>query len=120
MPRVLRVSWPHLLQSLNKTLRFGSVRSHGSARELRSRATVEVANAILREGCPPGPWVVTLTRHGPRKLDDDNLSAAFKRIRDGVADALGVDDGNRRRVRWEYKQRRGAYEVGISIATRKP
>lgn len=52
----------------------------------------------------PGVYVVKLTRErGPRgrRLDDDNLRAGMKAVRDGVADALGVDDGSDR-VRWEY------------------
>lgn len=50
---------------------------------------------------------VTLTRISPLELDDDNLSSAFKHVRDGVADALGIDDRDRR-VRWLYAQRKGA------------
>lgn len=50
---------------------------------------------------------VTLTRISPLELDDDNLSSAFKHVRDGVADALGVDDRDRR-VRWLYAQTKGA------------
>lgn len=53
------------------------------------------------------PLVVTLTRIAPRKLDDDNLRGALKAVRDGVADALGVDDGDDR-VTWLYSQRKGA------------
>ena len=117
MARMLRVMWKHHLESLNQQLRYGSARSHGTSREHRARATLEVANEIQRVGCPLGPWVVTLTRYGVRYLDDDNLAAAFKRIRDGVADALGVDDGDRRRIRWEYVQRIGPWSVSVEIRT---
>lgn len=50
---------------------------------------------------------VTLTRISPLELDDDNLSSAFKHVRDGVADALGIDDRDRR-VQWLYAQTKGA------------
>jgi hypothetical protein len=49
------------------------------------------------------PLVVTLTRVGGRKMDDDNLSAALKAVRDGVADWLGVDDGSPL-LTWDYRQ----------------
>lgn len=54
----------------------------------------------------PLPCVVTLVRIAPRELDDDNLRSAFKALRDGIADRLGVKD-NDPRVRWEYGQERG-------------
>jgi hypothetical protein len=49
------------------------------------------------------PCVITLTREGPGTLDDDNLQGALKAIRDGIADALGIDDRNPV-VKWEYAQ----------------
>lgn len=63
------------------------------------------------------PCVVTLTRIAPRGLDGDNLQGALKAIRDGVADGLGVDDGDPR-ITWLYDQRRGgakSYGVEITI-----
>ena len=41
-----------------------------------------------------------------RPMDDDNLRSALKACRDGVADALGVDDGSPL-VTWEYAQVKG-------------
>jgi hypothetical protein len=49
---------------------------------------------------------VTLTRIAPRKLDGDNLQRGFKAVRDGVADALGINDGADH-VGWHYTQDRG-------------
>ena len=49
---------------------------------------------------------VTLTRIAPRRLDSDNLARSFKAVRDGVADALGIDDGSSR-IKWCYAQRKG-------------
>ena len=46
---------------------------------------------------------VTLTRIGPKRLDDDNVRGALKGVRDGVADALGIDDADPR-VTWRYEQ----------------
>lgn len=55
---------------------------------------------------PALPCAVMLTRIAPRQLDDDNLRSAFKALRDGIADRLGVKD-NDPRVRWDYAQERG-------------
>jgi hypothetical protein len=63
------------------------------------------------------PCTVYLTRISPRKLDDDNLRGALKACRDGVADAIGVDDGDER-VTWDYSQRRGKpkeYAVEVTV-----
>jgi hypothetical protein len=64
------------------------------------------------------PVVVTLVRLAPSSgLDDDNIRGALKSVRDGVADALGVDDRDPD-VSWVYEQRRtqrrktGAVELG--------
>jgi hypothetical protein len=58
---------------------------------------------------------VRFTRHGKRTLDDDNLPTAFKHIRDGVADAIGIDDGSARYT-WEYAQVKSKeYKIEIEI-----
>jgi hypothetical protein len=46
---------------------------------------------------------VTLTRYSPGVLDDDNLQRALSAVRDGVADALGVKD-NDKRLSFRYAQ----------------
>ena len=48
-----------------------------------------------------GPILLLVTWHPPtrHKIDDDNMTARFKAARDGIADALGVDDN---RFRPEY------------------
>lgn len=42
---------------------------------------------------PDGEILIHLTFHPAGNPDDDNLEAAFKPGRDGIADAMGVDDG---------------------------
>lgn len=46
---------------------------------------------------------IYLSRLSLRKLDDDNLTSAFKAVRDGIADYLGIDDGDDR-ISWNYSQ----------------
>jgi hypothetical protein len=53
-----------------------------------------------------GFFVVRIVRIAPRALDDDNLAACLKAIRDGVAKAIGVNDRDPR-VRYVADQWRG-------------
>lgn len=83
---------------------------HAGAKRAKGQRRVTMM-ALLRAtrrfvATEPLPVAVTLTRIAPRKLDDDNLQRACKAVRDGVADALGVDDGDER-IEWRYKQRHG-------------
>lgn len=52
------------------------------------------------------PCRVTLTRIAPRMLDDDNLVAGMKNVRDGIAARLKVDDRDPC-IQWCYAQERG-------------
>jgi hypothetical protein len=63
------------------------------------------------------PLEITLVRVGKRDLDDDNLAGAFKAVRDGVADWLGINDGSKKLV-WKYEQTRG--DTAITVRFRQP
>lgn len=54
--------------------------------------------------------VITLTRIGSGMLDGDNLAAGCKHLRDGIADALEVNDAHPR-LRWFYSQERAGRGV---------
>lgn len=62
--------------------------------------------------CPP--LVVTITRVGPMRLDDDNLATACKYVRDAIAHRVGIDDGSDLYT-WVYRQRIGKYGVEVEI-----
>jgi hypothetical protein len=67
------------------------------------------------------PCHVILARVSAGCLDDDNLAYAFKNVRDGIADALGVDDGSIATVSWEYRQqlgRRGQHSILVGLQRR--
>lgn len=70
---------------------------------------------------PPLPVVVTLTRIASRPFDSDNVTHAFKNIRDGIADAYGVNDKDVRfdgaavPIVWRYSQERGTPAIRITI-----
>lgn len=61
---------------------------------------------------------VVMTRIAPRAFDDDNLAGSFKHIRDGIAQALDVNDGDKSRVTWRPEQEKGGkgvYAVRVEI-----
>lgn len=68
---------------------------------------------------PDFPCVITFTRYGPRKLDDDNLPSAFKYIRDELCRCFGLVRGNAAKddgdeIRWVYEQAK-AKRMGFTI-----
>lgn len=69
---------------------------------------------------PPLPLTITLTRVSPRALDDDNLAASQKAIRDGVSDflagAYGTSNDRQPGLVWHYAQRKGRpNEYGVEV-----
>jgi hypothetical protein len=61
---------------------------------------------FIRKMLHPGGRIhVEFTRLSTATCDDDNLPSAFKAVRDGIAEAFGIDDGSDRYV-WSYAQRR--------------
>lgn len=63
---------------------------------------------------PAGSLSVRIIRIGGRALDDDNLAAGCKELRDAVAAALGRHgDSERDGLAWEYVQEPG--EIGTRI-----
>lgn len=66
---------------------------------------------------------VQITRIAPRELDDDNLRASAKSIRDGITDALGLKNDRDPKLQWEYAQERGApkqYAVRVTVRRQRP
>lgn len=54
------------------------------------------------------PLLVLITRISPGRFDrDDGVNISCKHVRDGVADAIGVDDDDAR-VTWRYAQEKCA------------
>lgn len=67
-----------------------------------TRAALCADRASWPDFAGDAPILFRVTFHPPdrRRRDDDNAIAALKSARDGIADALGVDD---RRFRAEYR-----------------
>jgi hypothetical protein len=92
---------------------------HWSADAKRRKDQRTITKWGLRPLPPPAlPVVVTLTRIGVRDLDDDNLAAGFKSVRDEVAAWLGCGDGKKDPITWVYEQQRGEprqYAITIAV-----
>lgn len=111
----MKVTIAHkLVSAANLRASAGGFGRSGRAKQHREMGRLAVAS---NGPVPALPVTVTLVRVGPRALDDDNLAFAFKAVRDGVADALGVKDHDAR-VTWVYAQERGPYAIRIELAAR--
>jgi hypothetical protein len=101
-----------------RTVSESNRRDHWAVRAARVKTQRTMAHlAVRREvmGLQPMPerFAVYLTRHSPSVLDGDNLQGALKGVRDGIADALGIDDGDPR-ITWDYAQEK-AKQHAVSI-----
>lgn len=117
-----------------KTVSEANSHEHWRARQKRAKGQRDAAGLFvlgesqrrngyhsswILNGGPEGTrlhnLVVTITRLSARQLDSDNLASSQKHVRDGVADALGIDDRDPR-VRWEYAQEKAkGFAVRIEI-----
>lgn len=93
-----------------------NAREHWAVRRKRTAEQRSVARWMVETAMKrttSRSFEVTLIRLGGRKMDSDGCVGSFKAIRDGIADALGIDDGSER-IRWNYEQCQGG-EVGVEI-----
>lgn len=92
---------------------------HWGTRARRARQQRSLIAMALEPRLPerlPKKLNILITRCGPRLLDPDNSIASLKATRDGVADALGIDDGSPR-LDWLYGQCvQDEYAVEIRIS----
>lgn len=104
---------PFRVRSLNAREHL-QVKARRVARERGVTRLAMSAPCAQYRARPPEQLTITLTRVGPRRMDDDNSCGALKAIRDGVADALGIDDGDPR-LTWEYRQEKGPFGVRVEL-----
>lgn len=102
-----------------KTVSVMNLREHFMTKAKRSKLHRQTAFVMLKAwGVPPAlPMTITMTRMSIGTLDDDNLASAMKAARDGVADWLGIDDGNPG-ITWVRKQQkagRGTYGLLVEV-----
>jgi hypothetical protein len=109
-----------LVAQVNAREHWSTVASR--AKRQRRAARLAVESLVNRHALRP-PLTVRIIRLGPRRLDDDNLAGSAKHIRDGVAEALGVDDADPA-VTWAYGQEQTTGDLlrgyGCRIVLEKP
>ena len=89
-----------------------------SAMMTRLKLQTRGVRSAVEQAMGNGGLVVHITRIAKRSLDEgDNLPASAKHVRDGVSDALEVDDADKR-VSWTYEQKAGEPAVTIDIFPR--
>jgi hypothetical protein len=87
---------------------------HRAAIKVRLRAPAQNI-PLVSYFRPETRFFVRLVYVGPRQLDDDGVASAVKSLRDGVADALGVDDRDPRVVWVPDQERGGVREYGARV-----
>ena len=114
VPLVLTVG-PIPVRLVSEANRGGKLRD----RIARKSAVKDAVRAALPAITFPLPVLVTLTRYGHHKQDDDNLRRTLKSVRDVVAEWIGLDDADKR-IRWVYRDRPGwVFGVGVVIKTQQ-
>lgn len=118
---VLRVRTPNPLNGSGYGSRFalaGMRRRHRGDAAMQTRRALMMAKLAAHDVVP---CTVTLRRLSSGRLDPhDALPASLKSVVDGIADALGVDDGGPF-VDWRFENKRvarGNFGVEIEIERR--
>lgn len=90
---LIRCDWPDSALSPNSRSHYMQ-KHRASAKYRHACETIAREQRVHKQIWPDGEIKVHLTFHPPTnaKRDDDNLEASFKSGRDGIADAMGVDD----------------------------
>lgn len=113
---MIEISWPPKELNPNSTAKLRSkMRAKKAHREEAYWATKAALGASFR--APEGPIDIIVTFYPPdrRKRDDDNMQGSFKRARDGIATAMGVDD-NVFRARYQIGEPVPGGKVVVTIA----
>lgn len=111
--------WDLLIESESNVSRGGAAFWATANRAAEQRATIL---DTLKDCWPDRPVlsadyfvVFTLTRIAPRTLDSgDNISTAFKHVKDAIAEWLGVNDRDPR-IKWLFEQRKLPKRYGLII-----
>ncbi len=90
-----------------------NLREHWSVKA--KRVAQERADAfLLTPALKNFSGTITFTRYNWQRSDDDNNISACKPYRDGIAQRLGIDDGDPR-ITWLYRQERGKPAVVVEF-----
>jgi crossover junction endodeoxyribonuclease RusA len=113
--QALILPWPS--RDLSPNARVHWARKGKAAKKYRAdcHLLTKAAGITITWDGPAHLWI-TFYPPDKRARDDDNLIASFKSGRDGIADALGIDDKRFRIHPWVSDEVRkgGAVEVAIT------
>lgn len=112
-----------MILKINVPLRIYSEANMREHWAKKSRRTTEqrhvtrymVMNELCRQGVSFTRGTVKLIRLAPRTLDSDNLQSAFKAVRDGLADAIKINDGKPEVVYTYDQEQSKAYGFRIEM-----
>jgi crossover junction endodeoxyribonuclease RusA len=110
----LHLPWPPQELSPNKRVHWGKKSKAAKAYRLQCGLMTKAAKLIIPE--IEGKLYLWLTFYPPdkRRRDDDNMIASFKSGRDGIADALGIDDSRFITRPWVHTETGGYIKVSIT------
>lgn len=114
---IINLPWPDSALSPNARVHWAvSARAKSAARKWAGMATLADIPLQARQAIAQGDGLILMrvTFYPPdkRRRDDDNAVAGFKAARDGIADALGVDDSRfRPSYFFEQPEKPGRVEV---------
>lgn len=100
---------------LDATLNARAHWSQTARKRAKERAVIDAALAHVNR--TEGPWRITISRIGPRRMDDDNVTASAKGVRDAVARWLGIDDGDERATWITRAEVARGYAVRVQVDT---
>lgn len=81
----------------------------------RAKTEKEITTVHLAgKDLPALPAVVTLTRFGPKRMDDDGNVASLKHVQDAIAALYGVDDGSDLYL-WRYAQEAPGHAYAVKV-----
>ena len=86
----LQLPMPHPACSPNGRAHWATKSRYTKA--ARSAARMLATDALNRNGAIQGPYTLSWEWRGPTPMDLDNAEGRCKAIRDGIADALGIND----------------------------
>lgn len=117
---IITLPWPDKRLSPNARLHWRARVGPKQSARIRSGWTAVAAKGFhsakdaLQASEGPIPIKVTFYPPDKRRRDDDNMIGAFKAHRDGIADALGVDD-NRFRATYVFAEPEKPGRVEVEI-----
>ncbi|WP_045769532.1 hypothetical protein [Xanthomonas albilineans] len=114
----LTLPWPH--KDLSPNARVCWQRRHRAAKKARAEAkALALAAGWHRVVLPLGQLHMQIDFYPPtcRGIDDDNALSRFKPQRDGLADALGIDDKRFRAHATVMSEARKGGQVVVKITS---